>query len=372
MSFQVKDTLSIVASIVNYMRATQDKVTDFNVGSVARTLIEAPAIEIDELYQMMFRGLKESIPVSVYNSFSFDLLEAIAASGALRYSLQAPSASDIAIPAGTVAKQPGGSNRYTTAVDVVIQAGELFVDVLAYCDNTGTSTNAVAGTITEQQTPISGVSVTNQNAFSNGRDLETDEERKSRFRDYISTISRGTLSALMYGAGTAAVVDATGDAIERVAYVSIVEPYLVDPVVYPTALVYVYVHNGSGGTSADLVSAVQTVIDGYEALDGTLVPGWKAAGVKVDVFAATEVFVDVTATIQVRSTHNLVTATEQAIADVSAYLGGLGIGVESVHAEIVSLIMAVPGVYNCSVSLPVGDVVVASNEKIMAGTVAIA
>jgi hypothetical protein len=38
MAFQIKNFVSIVAAMVNHMRATQDKITDFNVGSVARTL----------------------------------------------------------------------------------------------------------------------------------------------------------------------------------------------------------------------------------------------------------------------------------------------------------------------------------------------
>lgn len=371
MSFQIKDTLSIVASMVNFMRATQGQITDFNVGGVARTLVEAPAIEIDELYQMMFRGLKEAIPVSVYNSFSFELLPAMGSSGTLRFTVSPVSASDISIPAATVVMQAGGRYRYLTGVDVVLTAGDSYVDVIAYCESTGTDTNVGAGLLVEQTTPIANVTVTNQNAFANGRDLETDAERKTRFRDYISTIARGTLSALNYGASTATVVNADGEVIERVGAVAIVEPYLVDPLTYPPALVWVYIHNGSGSTSTDLVTAAQTVIDGYETTDGTPVPGWKAAGVKVEVSAATEVPVDVTATVEVLATHDAVTAKAQAISDVSAYLGGLGIGVEAVQAEIVSLIMSVPGIYNCAVTLPSADVSAASDEKIMAGTVAI-
>ena len=47
MAFQIKNFVSICAGMINSMRANQTQITDFNVGSVARTLIEAPAIEID-------------------------------------------------------------------------------------------------------------------------------------------------------------------------------------------------------------------------------------------------------------------------------------------------------------------------------------
>ena len=66
MSFQIKDFLSIVASMVNYMRGATSKITDYNVGSVARTMVEAPAIEIDQLYQQMLFGLRDAIPTATY------------------------------------------------------------------------------------------------------------------------------------------------------------------------------------------------------------------------------------------------------------------------------------------------------------------
>ncbi len=372
MSFQVKDYLSIVASLINHMRATQDQITDFNVGGVARTLVEAPAIEIDELYQMMFRGLKEAIPVSIYNSFAFGLLPAIGASGSLRFTLSPVSASDTPIPAGTSVSVAGGVYRYLTGVDAVIPAGSTTVDVIAYCSSTGFSTNVAATTLTEMQTQISGVTVTNLNAFGNGRDLETDAERYTRFREYISTISRGTVAAIKYGASTATLIDADGLEIERVNAVAVVEPHVIDPMTYPSGgLVWVYIHNGSGGTSVDLVARAQEVIDGYTLDDGTPVPGWKAAGVIATVSAATEVDVDVTATVVAESGIDAAAAISEAEAAVSAYLGGLGIGDTAVLSEIIAIIMSVDGIYNCSVSAPVADVVAAADEKIMAGVVAI-
>jgi len=81
MAFQIKSFAAIAASMINYARATQDEITDFSVGSVARTIMEAPAIEIEELYQRMLAGILEAIPVSVYRAFGFDPLEAAPARG---------------------------------------------------------------------------------------------------------------------------------------------------------------------------------------------------------------------------------------------------------------------------------------------------
>jgi hypothetical protein len=75
-AFRTKDFLSIVGGMINWMRGATDKVTDYRIGSVTRTMLEAPAIEIDELYQNMLRGLVDGIPVAIYQGFGFERLPA--------------------------------------------------------------------------------------------------------------------------------------------------------------------------------------------------------------------------------------------------------------------------------------------------------
>ena len=79
--FQIKDFVSISAGSINHARAVTDKVTDWAPGSVARTLIEAPAVEIEELYLQMFLGLRDAIPVATFKSFGFEKLPAARAQG---------------------------------------------------------------------------------------------------------------------------------------------------------------------------------------------------------------------------------------------------------------------------------------------------
>lgn len=90
MAFQIKDFVSIAASMINHMRGTQNKVTDFQPGSVARTLVEGPAVEIEELYLQMFIGLREAIPIATFQSFGFDKLPASYGSGYVSISKSAP------------------------------------------------------------------------------------------------------------------------------------------------------------------------------------------------------------------------------------------------------------------------------------------
>ena len=119
MAFQTKDFASVAASMLNWLRASQQRVTDFNVGSVARTLLEAPAIEIDELYQQMFSGLKEAIPVSVFNSFDFSALPSIPAGGLITVTIQS-SSTPVIITAGSVFTPASGGVTYTALQNITI------------------------------------------------------------------------------------------------------------------------------------------------------------------------------------------------------------------------------------------------------------
>ena len=133
MSFQIKDFRSIVASMINVASATQNKVTDFSVGSVARTLMEAPAIEMEEMYLQMVLGLKEAIPVAVFDSFNFAQLGAIGSSGVVRFSAAGVVATAVLVPAGTQVTTAAGTYKYVTLTDASIAIGQTYVDVLVYC-----------------------------------------------------------------------------------------------------------------------------------------------------------------------------------------------------------------------------------------------
>lgn len=369
MAFQIKNFVSIVAAMVNHMRGTQDKITDFNVGSVARTLVEAPAVEIDELYQQMFHGLKEAIPVSVFSSFGFNLLPAEGGSGVVRFTADGPVATQVLVPAGTTVRVSGGDFLYATQVDGLIDVGSSYVDLMVYCQSTGATTNCLAGAINELASNVSGIiSVANLNDITNGRDEETDDQRKIRFQGYISTLPRGTLDAVSYGAKTAYLTDANGQIVEHVSAAQLIEPYLEDATI-PVGLIEVYIYNGVGGTSQALVNRAKKVIDGCKLEDGTKIPGWKAGGVIANVFAAQEVPVNVTGVLQVSPTYQPATVIAEARENVRVYLQDLDIGQAAIRTEIIRIIKTVAGVYNFTMPTPASDVIVTNRQKVTPGTI---
>lgn len=372
MAFQIKDFASITAGAINWIRATTQRITDFNVGSVIRTMIEACAVEIEELYQRMFIGIREAIPVSVYNSFDFAALPAVASSGLVRVTIAAATA-DVLIPTGTKFSVAGRSVFYTATGDVVIAAGNTMGDVSVVASEDGSSGNLPSGAIFDvQPAPTNFVGATNLADFINGRDLENDADRKIRFNEFIASLNRGTVRALQYGAKNfAKLYDSAGHLIERVQFVNVVEPYELD-VTQPTGLVLMYIHNGVGSTSPALVAKTKDVMYGYtDPVTQEVVPGWKAAGVVVTVIACTEQLVNVYGVITEVPGYDHDTVAAAAGDLITQYLLGLDIGESAIAAKIIELAMSVEGVYNFHLSSPAADVVPSSSTKVMPGYVAL-
>lgn len=368
--FQIKDFSSIAASLINVVRATTNKVTDFNRGSVIRTMLEATAAELEELYLQMYIGIKEAIPVSVFTTFGFSRQAAEAASGTIRFSTGGSLASSvIPIPLGTIVRVPGTSLTYATTADTAIAIGNSYVDVLVAAQSSGIAGNVGAGLITELVTAIAGIaSVTNPAPLINGRDVETDDERRVRFQGYIASLARGTKAAITYGAKTVTLTDSLGTITEYVAHANVVEPWVTDSA-QPISLVRVYIHNGASATSGTLVTRCQQVIDGYYD-GGTAVPGWKAAGVQCIVSAASDQAVTVTGTVTIAGGYTAADVLAACTSAVKDYLQGLDVGEDVRLSELVAIIRRdVEGAFNVTLSAPTGDVAVADNAKAISGTV---
>lgn len=331
--------------MMNWMKGTQTIVTDFEEGAIARTLVEAPASEIDQLYQQMLNGLIEAIPVATYNSFQFAALPANNASGLVRVFI-ASSATPTLISAGTAMSFVGGTVSYTTQADITIPAGNTYGDVLAAANVAGTAGNISAiGSFTLTPTPNGFVSAANLAPITNGFDAETPQARQIRFNAFIASLVRGTPTALSYGLSTVQLVDSLGNVTERVASSAVVEPYETD-ITKPPALVQCYIHNGVGHTSSALITQAAKILYGYVDSNGNKVPGWKAAGVHVDVYAATEIPLSIGGTITALPGYDKPTLDATANAAAAAYIVGITIGQPFQAATLIDLIMGITGVAN--------------------------
>lgn len=102
MAFQIKKFDSIIASMVNWLSSATNKITDFNVGSVARTMLEAVAIELEELYYQLLKAVEEAIEEAIYRTFNFPRNPSERATGNVTFYRQLGSDQPISVPQSTL------------------------------------------------------------------------------------------------------------------------------------------------------------------------------------------------------------------------------------------------------------------------------
>lgn len=341
--FMLRNFPSIAGGMIAHAKATQDKLTDFNVGAVGRTLMEAPAIEIEELYQRIFAGILEAIPIAIYTGFGFTLLEAASARGSMTVNFAVPLEEPLIIPDGTIFESSSTGYRYTSLGDVSCDIGATSAELILVAATPGSAANAEAGSIDMAlgfNLPV-GTTLDSAEVVS-GRDAESDTERMTRFAAYILSIARGTVDAVKYAAASSAILNDEGLVTEYVSRIGMVEN---------GGHVYVYLYGSDGLPSAELVALAQKRIDGWVEPDGTAISGYRAAGVEVNVLPMTEQLLDVGFRIRlmpgVAQSAGLVTQLESAAANAMRLVQAGGV----LFADALEMAaLAVPGVQRCIVT----------------------
>jgi uncharacterized phage protein gp47/JayE len=223
-----------------------------------------------------------------------------------------------------------------------IAGGTLTVSVEALAP--GSIGNVPAGAVTLTAATEPGIfTVTNEEPITGGTDPETDEALRERLlaayrgrgpgtvRDYeiwaraYSGVGRVTVIPLWDGPGTVLVIALTEDG---------------DPV--------------SGGT----VTGLQALLDPVAGEGGGDAP----IGPEVTVVTATEIDVDVTATVELETGYSVdgatgtVDLTDSISAAVTTYLESVEPGQEIVVRKIISAIVSIPGVHDVDVDDPAANV----------------
>lgn len=341
--------MSVTSSIVNHMRGTTNKITDFQPGSVARTLVEGPAVEVEELYLQMFLGLREAIPVATFLSFDFDTLPMRRAHGFVSLSVDEPLTEDLVVPLGTVFTAEDG-RTYTSTEAVTWPTGTSLIRIPVQADTNGLAGNIAGGLITSSPAFGDGYTISNS-AIENGRDVESDAEREARFAEFVGALSRGTVQACLYATKLANVLDSDGNIYEYVSRIGLSEM---------PGFVRIYIYSSRGIPSADLLANAQQIIDGWrDPASGKITPGYRAGGVRVDVLPMVERAVDFAVGVEMLPGYSLTPAVVQQLNDIFATVIS-GVETEDVLyvGTIVDELLGVTGVKR---------IVPDSNENIVCG-----
>jgi len=281
--------------LASYIAGGTD-VTDLRPGGVLHSILSAVAINSVRFSEDLNAQVLEGQATAAYNAFGFGTAPAIAASGSMTLFATPALSSAVTIPIGVLFGVPGTTLQFLSTTQITFPLGASEVVVPVRAGAAGSRSNVGAGAITDLITPIPGVTaVSNSRPFTTGRDAQTDPERRQAFADYLSTLHRGTKRSLEVGAATAQIIDAFGVPIEYVTKARVIEER-------GAATIAIY---GAFGTATPaLVAQCQAVIDGSFSGD-IYVPGYKAAGVRVNVVAANPVPVVVHVLVRLKPGHTL-------------------------------------------------------------------
>lgn len=193
---------------VNYYpdRLKPTPITDVNVGSVSRTLIETMSREIATQYQQL-QMVYESAFVETATGSSLDKVVALVDTqrlkaghpvGKVRFSRRAGSPGSVFIPVST-AVSDGEGNRYLTSHEVTLLPNQATVEVWVHGQHARTNP-LDASKLTVLERAIAGIDrVVNDEPTFRSTDDETDPQLAARARRAIHATGKGTRDAIRYG-----------------------------------------------------------------------------------------------------------------------------------------------------------------------------
>jgi len=189
----IKSRKEVLADMITWSRNNSSTLTDFNQGSVVRSIFNAVAAMLARLYHNVHTIYRSS---RILTATGTDLEKLVAPRSIKRRSaskapgkLKFSGTDSTSVPSGTQASTKDGIT-FTTTEGGVISGGSVELD--AEADTAGKSGNVKANTVTIMISVISGVdSVTNPKQFSGGFDSETDEQLRNRAINQLATLSQG-------------------------------------------------------------------------------------------------------------------------------------------------------------------------------------
>lgn len=219
--------------LVNYypVDARPAPLTDLNVGSVVRTLLESVAREVAEQYQHV-RLVYESAFLGSATGTSLDKVVALVGVTRLpaghpvatvRFTRAAVALGRITVPAGTPVTDAAGT-RYLTTAELTLEPGEPARTVTARGETARTAL-VDAGALNRPEVLIAGIdAVVNDEPARALAAAESDEELRRRAGTALHGVVRGTPDALRFavrsvpGVKDVTLVEGVGEVVLTVAY----------------------------------------------------------------------------------------------------------------------------------------------------------
>lgn len=209
MSIEIREFDTMVSDILTRIVNANVGITNTSVGSVIRTIVEAIVAEqdiqyyqIDQIYNAL--GIDNAVGEDLDNLVSILGVvrkPATKCTGVATYGRSTPSESDISIQyAELISTKPDSEGNtvefITTDIDAILPTGDIAVNIDIEASEAGLIYLPI-GSLNVMVNPIIGIEyVTNLSIISGGTDQETDDELRERSKSALSSLGKGTSTAL--------------------------------------------------------------------------------------------------------------------------------------------------------------------------------
>lgn len=391
----IKSQQELYDEFIAELQSQAPGLTDTNDGSQIDVLAGVASFAISELSRLTIDEFRktffdtasgpevtegpddlETLAVDHFGS-DFARPAATTSTGTVTFSRANADAGDCVIPAGTVVKtEPdanGESQRFETEAEVTMTGTSRAATVNAIV--AGTDGNVLANTIVliEDALTDSSITVNNGSVLAGGAEEETDAEYRETIRNLLVSLTGATLAAIQAAALEVAGVEtatATENEMVVIEYDIATSLPVVAAAYFRIPRVILYIADADGTADAGLISDVQEAVASV-----------RAAGVRVDIQAATALVFDWTAEIVLNpggpNYAELSSDPQDIIDTMEDYLADLAIGADFDRSDADDAMEAIWGaagtddLVSFTTTVPSGDVAVAADEKIIPGDVEI-
>jgi uncharacterized phage protein gp47/JayE len=327
------------------MIAQQDKLTDFNPGSIIHTFLDTVARLLERAYVAIRQGYNDNLRLVPYSLFNFTRKTGAAASGAAVFQRAKPSAVRTVIPKST--KISGAGKTFITAETGFIEPGNINSNPIpVIAENKGAEFNLPAYSIVtiESSLPSDVAAVVNQSPITGGTNDESDDEFDNRFKIYLNGLSGTNDYAILSAVLSLPAV--------RSASLENHKPPLKN--IYNMSI---YVDDGTGSVTAETLEAARLAVEG----DGTAIHhGHLAPGVNIRVMPPLVVPVNYNSVIVHVYQADLKVAESEINTILAEYTNGLTISETVIISEAVFRIKKLP--YVRDIKIPQENVELRSGQ----------
>lgn len=366
---EVMDEGTILETLIDYFRTAQTSITDFNEGSEVRNLLGAVSLSQYELYYYI--GLL--FEMGYVQTAQGDYLDKIGilvncyrqtankSSGEVTFTIDGAIATDLLIETGNVVTCSSNYElTFTTTEDITILAGQTSASGAITADTGGLNGNVAATVIDtlEENTTGENITVNNAAPLTGGSDVEEDEEYRTRILEAGKALAMGNISWYKSLVGN---VTGVHDCI------------VINMPFDQSFNVKILVNGDNKPTSTEVLESVEAIF----VLDDN-----KIGGIKVMVDKPTYSVIDIDITLSVKSGYSFATVEANVESNIIDYFqggtttyehvyNGLSIAQNVVISTISMIIGNTEGVEDWTITDPVANVLIGSENAAQIGTITI-